>query len=115
MARVLILDPEPDLALLAAEAVTELGHEAVVLEEPPSRTDADVLMIASCEDMRRIVDRLREDSGGLSVIVVSVGAPDEEARALRGAGFLAKPYTLEALDRAMGRALDAARSGVADD
>ena len=107
MARVLIVDPEPDLRLLAAEAVTELGHEAVVLDEPPSRTEADVLMIAPCEDMQRIVDGLREASGGLSVIVVSVGPLDDEARALPGAGFLAKPYTLEALDRALGRALAA--------
>ena len=107
MARVLIVDPEPDLRLLAADAVTELGHEAVVLDEPPARTEADVLMIAPCEDMQRIVDRLREASGGLSVIVVSVGPPDEEARALHGAGFLVKPYTLEALDRALGRALAA--------
>lgn len=105
MARVLIVDPEPDLRLLAAEAVTELGHEAVVLDEPASQTEADVLMIAPCEHMQQVVDRLREASHGLSVIVVSVGAPDQEARALRGADFLAKPYTLEALDRALGRAL----------
>lgn len=107
MARVLIVDPEPDLRLLAAEAVAELGHEAVMLEEPIAPTEADVLMIAPCEDMRGVVTRLREASQGLSVILVSVAAPGEDTRALAPAGYLAKPYTLEALDRALDRALAA--------
>jgi CheY-like chemotaxis protein len=106
MARVLIVDPEPDLRLLAAEAVTELGHEAVMLEEPVPQTAADVLMIAPCEDMRG-VERLREFCHGLSVILVSVAGPGEDTRALAPAGYLAKPYTLEALDRALDRALAA--------
>jgi CheY-like chemotaxis protein len=107
MARVLIVDPEPDLRLLAAEAVTELGHEAVMLEEPVPQTEADVLMIAPCEDLRGVVERLREACHGLSVILVSVAGPGEDDRALAPAGYLAKPYTLEALDRALDRALAA--------
>jgi CheY-like chemotaxis protein len=112
MARVLIVDPEPDLRLLAAEAVTELGHEAVMLEEPITPTAADVLMIAPCEEMRGLVQRLRAVSPGLSVILVSVAAPGQDTRALAPAGYLAKPYTLEALARALDRAL-AAREAAA--
>jgi CheY-like chemotaxis protein len=107
MARVLIVDPEPDLRLLAAEAVTELGHEAVMLEAPIAATEAEVLMIAPCEDMPGVVRRLREASQGLSVILVSVAAPGEETRALAPTGYLAKPYTLKALHRALDRALAA--------
>lgn len=104
MARVLIVDPEPDLRLLAADAVTELGHEAL-LEEPAPPAAADVLMIAPCEDMRSMVARLRASCHGLSVILVSVGPPGDETNALHPEGFLAKPYTLKALDRALERAL----------
>ena len=105
MARVLIVDPEPDLRLLAAEAVTELGHEAVVLEELAAPAPADVLMIAPCQDMGTVVARLREACAGLSVILVSVVPPGPETDAWRPEGFLAKPYTLQALGRALERAL----------
>ena len=44
---------------------------------------------------------------GLSVILVSVAAPGEDTRALAPASYLAKPYTLEALHRALDRALAA--------
>ena len=105
MARVLIVDPEPDLRLLAAEAVAELGHEAVVVDGPAAWAEADVLMIAPSEDMQRVVDEIRHVSRDLSVIVVSVEPPGEDARAVHPAGFLAKPYTLEALRKALDRAL----------
>src|SRR5437763_1397840 len=71
MARVVIVDPEPDLLLLAIEAVTELGHEAVVLEEPEQQAHADVLMIAPCQEMRSLVARLRASCHGMSVIHAS--------------------------------------------
>ncbi len=105
MARVLIVDPEPDLRLLAAEAVSELGHEAVVLEQPEPPGAVDVLMIAPCEDMRALVERLRAAFEDPPVVLVSVTPPGEESRALRPASYLAKPYTLKALDQALVRAL----------
>ena len=105
MARVLIVDPEPDLRLLAAEAVAELGHEAVVLEEPVAPAGADVLMIAPGHDTGAVVARLRAACAGLSVILVSVVPPGQETEAWRPEGYLAKPYTLQALGRALDRAL----------
>src|SRR5437660_11705214 len=107
MARVVIVDPEPDLLLLAIEAVTELGHEAVVLEQPEQQAHADVLMIAPCQEMRSLVARLRASCHGMSVILVSVGPPSDDMHALRPAQYLAKPYTLDALDRALDCALAA--------
>jgi two-component SAPR family response regulator len=64
-------------------------------------------MIAPSQDMQRVVDEVRQVSRDLSVIVVSVEAPGAEAHGVQPTGFLAKPYTLEALGKALDRALAA--------
>ena len=78
-----------------------------MLEEPIPPTAPDVLMIAPCQDMRGVVARLRASCHGLSVILVSVAGPGDDTRALAPARYLANPYSLEALDRALDRALAA--------
>lgn len=110
MARVLIVEPEPDLLLLVQEAVRELGHEALLFDESDAGVSVDVLLVAAHAGMAALVCRLRRAHAGLPVICAGTLPPGREARALAPVAYLIKPYTLGDLDRALVKAITTART-----
>jgi CheY-like chemotaxis protein len=101
MARVLIIEPEPDLRLLVQEAVRELGHEALLFDGSASSSSVDVLLVAVFAGMTALVTRLRHAHAPLSVVCAGTMPAGQEVRALRPAAYLIKPYTLGDLERAL--------------
>ena len=103
MARVLIAEPEPDLRRLAEQALLELGHEPLALDDiPPGRVD--VLLCATSADALALAHALRRRQPELPIISLGTVAADPETRALRPVAHLIKPYTLGELQRALARA-----------
>ena len=101
MARVLIAEPEPDLRLLAEQALLELGHEPLALDDiPPGRVD--VLLCAT--SAHALAHALRRRQPELPIISLGTVAADPETRALRPVAHLIKPYTLGELQRDLARA-----------
>lgn len=105
MARVLIVEPEPDLRQLAEEALVELGHDAVLCEDGHPAPPFDVLLLASFAGMRVVVEKMTDGSAAPPLVCVGTSTPSAEARALHPAVYLVKPYTLAQLEHALGRAL----------
>jgi len=105
VARILIVEPEPDLRLLAEQAVLELGHEAMLLEAYTAGTPVDVLLLATSADAVAIAQAHRRSDPALAI--VSLGTLDASAdiRRLEPVAHLLKPYTLRDLARALTRAV----------
>jgi CheY-like chemotaxis protein len=101
---VLIVDPEPDLRELAREALAELGHAPVLPGEPGAEA-VDAALLASSPEMATVVTRLRLRNPALKVIGIGDGPAGEAIRSLAPAAYLVRPYSLDALDRALSVAL----------
>ncbi len=104
MARVLIAEPTPEIRLLLERAVERLGHALVPHEradasDPP---DTDILLLEPALtgglDLARGLRARRPDA---AIVVCSIYPPTAETLALEPAALLEKPFTLEALDRAL--------------
>lgn len=103
MALVLIAELEPDLRLLAEQAVIELGHRPLLLDAHDGDTRVDVLVLGShpCA----IAQALRRRDPGLPIVSIGALPAATEVRALRPVAHLVIPYTLSQLARALTRAL----------
>jgi CheY-like chemotaxis protein len=107
VARVLVAEPEPDLRLLAEQALLELGHEPVAPDAQRVGDAVDVLLLAPSDQTLALTYELRRRHPQLPIVCVATHAPNEEVRRLRAAAHLLKPYTLAELQQALARALDA--------
>lgn len=111
MARVLIAEPEPDLRLLAEQAVLELGHEPLSVDAHTAGCRVDVLLLATSADAVELAQALRRRQPELPIVTLGTVAAGPETHALRPVEHLVKPYTLRDLQRALGRAHAARRPG----
>jgi len=105
VARVLIAEPEPDLRLLAEQAVLELGHEPVLLGAHTAGAPVDVLLLATSADAVAIARAHRRDDPGLPIVCLGTLSASAEIRRLEPVAHLLKPYTLTDLARALTRAV----------
>ncbi len=105
MARILIAEPEPDLRLLAEQAVLELGYEPVLLEAYTAGTPVDVLLLATSEDAVAIAQAHRRGDPALPIVCLGTLALTAEIRRLEPIAHLLKPYTLSDLAQALTRAV----------
>ncbi len=103
MARVLIVEPEPDLRQLAQDAIRELGHEAILHDG--GTPAADVLLLAAFTGMGALVKEMRAGGSDLPVVCTGTMPPSAEARAIHPAAYLVKPYSLTTLEKALRQAL----------
>lgn len=106
MARVLIAEPVLDLRLLAEQAVLELGHEPVLLENHVRGERVDLLLLATFDGMTAVVDDLGPQRRSVPIICLGTLPASDQARSLRPLAYLVKPYTLDELQRALDRALE---------
>jgi hypothetical protein len=109
VARVLIAEPEPDLRLLAEQAVLELGHEPLLLDAFLAGTHVDVLLLATSPDAVAIARAHRRHDPALPIVCVGTLAAGADIRCLRPVAHLLKPYTLSDLARALTQAVATAR------
>ena len=114
MMRILIVDDEPAVASLLADAIQDQGHEATIVhrgrealarlgEQPYDAVFLDVLMpeMSGIEVLRRI----RATHPTLPVIVITGHAQQEEleeARRLGVSEVIEKPFILNNLSDALG-------------
>jgi DNA-binding response OmpR family regulator len=102
MARVLILEPHPDIRRLLELVVRRLGHEPVVLRNgDPDPDDVEAAVIDLGDGKGLLLARRLRDAG-CPVVLTSIYPADDAARSVRPAAYLVKPYPLHKLERALG-------------
>ena len=119
MSRVLLVDDEPAVRFTLAEALGERGlltvsaasgEEALALLDGVDAVVTDLSMPGM--DGLQLLRRLREEDAELPVIVVTARGSERAAVAAMKAGaydYLAKPFDIDELGIAVGRALEARR------
>lgn len=105
VARILIAEPEPDLRVLAEQAVLELGHEPVLLEAHTAGTRVDVLLLATSADAVAIAQAHRRNDAALPIVCVGTTGASAAIHQLEPVAHLLKPYTLSDLAQALTRAV----------
>jgi hypothetical protein len=105
MALILIAECEPDLRLLAEQAVRELGHEPRVVGARDAQARGDVLLLAPSAGAVALARALRRQHPELAIVYVGAQPASAEVRALHPAAQVMTPYTLGQLARALTCAL----------
>jgi CheY-like chemotaxis protein len=106
MARVLIIEPEPDLRSLAEQALIELGHEPVLFGDDAEGEPVDVVILATFNGMAAVAHELRRKLGDPPIICLDTRPASSSTHALAPVAHLTEPYTLAQLQAALSRALD---------
>jgi CheY-like chemotaxis protein len=117
MARILLINDEPDLLAMCQLILESAGHAVFRALNPrdalrraaAERPDAVLLdLVMPAMSGEEVLKRLRESPSTTDIPVVIMSAlPDAEQRAaeLGVAGFVAKPFDPDALTEAMSKAL----------
>lgn len=100
MARILVVEPHPEVRELLERVVARLGHEAVVESDPDPLGVDLVLVEPQGWGAVDLAQRAREASGA-AVLCISVAPPTEASRALEPVAHMVKPFALSELDRAV--------------
>jgi CheY-like chemotaxis protein len=104
VARILIVDPHPDVCTLLELVVRRLQHEPV--EYVAGGADAmavDAAVIEPAGDGVRVARLLRD--AGIPVLFASIFAPTAEVMELEPSAYLVKPFRLRELESVLARAL----------
>ncbi len=112
--RILVVDDEPEVAKAIAEAVAREGHQVIAAAsgeealELVTRVDPDAVfldIVMPGMDGIQVLERLREISPGLPVLILSGWASDQQIDRARelGAEIVLKPDILKHLERALGK------------
>jgi CheY-like chemotaxis protein len=108
VARILILEPEPEIRELVERVAERLGLESVS-DEPANDAQIDVVVLEpDCDNAIERATRLRSRSPKLPMICTSIAPPTAETRALSPHAHLMKPFTLRDLSEALASAVPAA-------
>jgi CheY-like chemotaxis protein len=105
VARILIVEPHPDIRSLLEHVVRRLGHEAVYADGnggPMPDVDAAVIEPGDFSGMR-LARHVREL--GRPVVFTSIFPAEREALDLEPAAYLIKPFALQELESVLARAL----------
>jgi len=123
MARVLVVEDEEQVRVLAAGILDDAGHQVLTAgtvdearaildrSEPVDLLFADIRLQASDQGGLEVARDAAASRPGIRIIYTSGGGVTDGTRALfvEGWVFLSKPYTPEALLVAIGNALDQSR------
>jgi hypothetical protein len=107
VARVLIIEPDPDLRLLARDVVSELGHEPVLESDREGADPLDVILLAVSGRSTTLASGFRRRYPGLPIIYLHTREASYESHAVPPAARVLKPYTVGDLQRALDHALGA--------
>jgi DNA-binding response OmpR family regulator len=111
LGRVLVVEDEPEVALVLHDALQEFGYEVrvAVNGHEALRLAADYRPAVVLLDLwlpglpgESVLEKLRREAPGIPVIIVSGNRDDDVARAMlrRGAfDYIAKPFDLAVLER----------------
>jgi DNA-binding response OmpR family regulator len=103
VARVLIVEPHPDIRTLFAVVVARAGHEPVLdIEDGGVEVDAAVIEPGDDEGLA-CARRLR--AVGLPVVFVSIFPADRATLELEPVAYFVKPFALAELEQALDAAL----------
>jgi DNA-binding response OmpR family regulator len=105
MAKVLVLEPDPDLRALTAESLVEIGHEAVLPRDAGSGAEIDLVMLACASTRGAPRQTIGERWVALPLVCVGDEPVAVEDRCRVSAAYLVRPYSLEVLSAALDRAL----------
>jgi two-component SAPR family response regulator len=108
MANILILEPFPEVAELIGRLVTRSGHSVLAESEAKLNPDAVDVVVLEPELLRgvQLAKLLREVRPDLPVVIQSLQPLTDEARELRPAAYLMKPWSLSQLSQAIELALE---------
>lgn len=102
MARILIIDPSPEICELIGHVVQRLGHEPVRLVGPGQgvQSGADLALVEPAfPETLAVAQRLREADPELPIACLSIQAKSEVALArLAPVAYLMKPFALRELE-----------------
>jgi CheY-like chemotaxis protein len=107
VARILIVEPHPDIRSLLEHVVKRLGHETVYHDGnggPMPEVDAAVIEPGDFAGLR-LARLVREQ--GRPVVFTSIFPADREALELTPAAYFVKPFALNELEGALAAALAA--------
>jgi CheY-like chemotaxis protein len=107
VARILILEPQPEIRELVERVAERLGLE-VLTEEPLDGETVDLVVLEpEGGDGLERATRLRSKEPNLPLIFASIAPPSAATRALAPHVHLLKPFTLKDLSDALSSALPA--------
>lgn len=109
MARILVLEPHPEVRDLFGRIARRLGHDAV-LADGLAEFDASSIDVVIVEPaVAGALERAQEvaETGGAAVVCVSIYPPSEHALGLNPVAYLLKPFSLVELERALSVAIGA--------
>jgi hypothetical protein len=107
VARVLIIEPDPDLRLLARDVVLELGHEPVLESDRDGADRLDVILLAVSGGSTTLASGFRRRYPGLPIICLQTRETSYKTHAVPPTARVLKPYTVGDLQRALDDALNA--------
>jgi CheY-like chemotaxis protein len=104
MKRILILEPDADVRQLLGRALEALRYSPVIASPPQIEEMLDVDMLLVEPNWQPALDaaqRFRARRPGVPIVCASVRPLTDEAKALRPAEVLLKPFLLAELQRAV--------------
>jgi CheY-like chemotaxis protein len=115
MARVLILDPDPESRNLLELYLARLGHETVRPRDPAGGgTEPDLVVLESASPAAlREAEAVRSRLADVPIILISNEVPSPETSSLAPAAYLRKPARSHLLEWAIAGALEPAARLVA--
>lgn len=108
MAKILIIEPHPEVRELLARVVARLGLDPVLFADPGAHdlSEFDVVLVEPAAWDALAVSRAAK-AHGATVVFVSIFPASEETRAVEPVAYLHKPFSLADLERAILAAVDA--------
>ena len=107
VARILIVEPHPDVRTLFVHVVRRAGHDPVIPGDEDVDVDAAVIEPGDPEGLA-CARRLR--ALGRPVVFASIFPPEQETLALEPAAYFVKPFALGDLEQALAAALAPAQA-----
>ena len=106
MARILIVEPHPEVRDLLMRIIQRLGHDCVRLEDGGlGDAAADLAVLEPSDDDALEIGR-ELHARGMPLLCVSIEPQSAETDALEPAAYVLKPFALQELEAAIRAALE---------
>jgi CheY-like chemotaxis protein len=106
MAKILIVEPHPEVRDLLVRVVARLGLDPVVYDDQADLATIDVVLLEPVHWGAARIARSAQHTSGARIVCVSIAPPSEETLGLDPTAYLLKPFRLAELERAVLSALE---------